>query len=127
MSETKHTPGPWVAYEDDFCGGYYGGPADGRKPWAVIQEVDGLCLAVVVPDCLPNVEANARVLAAAPDLLASAREVRDEIEAARDVVFASHTIRDDIETMEPDARAEFDRLDGMLQRLDAAIAKAGGA
>lgn len=65
MSETKHTPGPWAVIAD--------GPTrvvatDTSRPWR-IAVVDS------PSDADPDVDANARLIAAAPELLAALEEV----------------------------------------------------
>lgn len=56
------------------------------------------------------------------------REARDEIEARRDEHFACHTARGDFDTMDADEREEWERLESLRARLDAALsaAPAGG-
>lgn len=61
MSEFKHTPGPWFVYRDEIC---YRSDADDQS-YGMMCPVDF------------EKEANARLMAAAPDLL----EVLQAIEA----------------------------------------------
>lgn len=77
MTQAKHTPGPWIKSKYDETGGYdcmtgaiEVGPAclDGRdygQEWC--QEIS--------EDALERMEADARMIAAAPDLLASLKEL----------------------------------------------------
>lgn len=64
---SKHTPGPWEVSEDDPC---------------EIESADGRFVAMVLPapelnwDMNAEREANARLIAAAPDLLAALRAAR---------------------------------------------------
>jgi len=82
MTDTKHTPGPWIHYGkvtlvDDtyslFCGGV--NPVRGHYIGDIcsIQSCDHI-------DGVPreDAEANARLIAAAPDLLAALEAVEDD-------------------------------------------------
>jgi len=73
MSETKHTPGPWnvdPSYPGDVCAGTGHDVAvtcyKGMKP----IDLDGT-EATIGPQSREEAEANARLIAAAPDLLES--------------------------------------------------------
>lgn len=60
MSESKHTPGPWQAEQDDV-------PYDGGfETWVVNADGAGICMMDCPKD---DMEVNARLIAAAPDLL----------------------------------------------------------
>ncbi|WP_077961682.1 hypothetical protein [Ensifer adhaerens] len=61
---SKHTPGPWMARYDDRRDNYqiFGEGKDGMRPWLAITKCES------VP---AQHEANARLIAAAPDLLAA--------------------------------------------------------
>ena len=61
MSKQKHTPGPWVVRED---------PRTFRPS---IEKEDRTYFIAHVDECMAK-EANARLIAAAPDLLADLRE-----------------------------------------------------
>lgn len=97
----NHTPGPWLVrprFGSDFVGfEIVAGPID--------QEVD---LAMVPMETLlgqePTVEANARLIAAAPELLAATKRARSWL----------GTQKPDTETLD------------LYQQLTAAIAKATG-
>lgn len=68
MSETKHTPGPWV-----IDGKNNGGPIiRSRADGAYIARANGM------PDPLET-EANAYLIAAAPELYEALRAIRDEL------------------------------------------------
>jgi hypothetical protein len=76
----KHTPGPWKIFE--------GWGADKRRPVIVdaIPDVDGK----FVGNCIchmastnPDIEANARMIAAAPDLLRLLKESVSTLAASR--------------------------------------------
>lgn len=61
--ETKHTPGPWVAHKT--IDAHDGLP----ECWQIDAEHDAVC---TTQFCYaPSTEANARLIAASPDLLAS--------------------------------------------------------
>ena len=74
--ETKHTPGPWVA---GWNGGLTGPTCPSGKPFAAEQDyvpvaMNDECVAIVaVPDARHGIggtaEANARLIAASPELL----------------------------------------------------------
>lgn len=68
---TKHTPGPWVA-----CG--YGDYSDyDGKCRVVLGEGGDIRTAVVLGFDTPENEANARLIAAAPDLLEALQDILD--------------------------------------------------
>lgn len=60
---STHTPGPW---HHQYTAG--------KHNQAVYAEADGRDIAVIYPDPNGELEANARLIAAAPDLLALVRE-----------------------------------------------------
>lgn len=67
--DTKHTPGPWGVHGDD---GTLIGPSNGK------QMIAGAKHSHVVKEwavSLEEAQANARLIAAAPDMLAALREV----------------------------------------------------
>ncbi|MBS7790293.1 hypothetical protein KTR66_09815 [Roseococcus sp. SDR] len=66
-ANTKHTPGPWAVSD----GGVF--PA--------IWDADGRHLATM-SDCGDEMEANAQMMAAAPDLLAALRVALDHMQAS---------------------------------------------
>lgn len=97
-NETKHTPGPWEAHNGEVTTRQINGRSYRRI--AAIQDYG--------VGCLPEVDkANARLIAAAPDLLDAAEGVVGDLER-----FVSHR------GPGPDQR---------LALLRAAIAKAKGA
>lgn len=87
MSTPKHTPGPWVAHPFQY------GSDDPR--WRVIQlgsSGGSAGLAVVHPRRNAQgvaVEANAHLIAAAPELLAALQQARDYIAASAPTVAES--------------------------------------
>lgn len=117
---SKHTPGPWIACE---YGGY--GDYDG-KCRVVLGEGGDIRTAVVLGFDTPENEANARLIAAAPELLEALRIAREIVVTERDaahqgVVNPSTGVIDDHD----DAYwvAGYDRA---MEQIDAAIAKATG-
>lgn len=73
MTGVKHTPGPWKAHKTIEA-------HDGMPEcWQIDAEYDAVC---TTQFCYaPNTEANARLIAAAPDLL----ETGAELQAARKI------------------------------------------
>ena len=69
-------------------------------------------------------EANARLIAAAPDLLEVAQVARARIALERDVFVDCHAYPDG-SLLQAD-KAMLDGMNELLARIDAAIAKAGG-
>lgn len=101
-----HTPGPWSAVADPAV---YDSLTD-------IMDVEGNYIAFTSGADLPTMEANARLIAAAPDLLAEL-EVREG-----DLVMLKRAIE------EGDPKAELlVRVSDMLRETRAAIASATGA
>lgn len=106
MSESKHTPGPW-SYAPAVPGAqrcfYIAGNQDANNREVDIGTVQGGYY---------SCEANARLIAAAPDLLEELREARDSILGW--AAYASEYFKDKHD------------LDGDIARIDAVIAKATG-
>ena len=105
MSDSKHTPGPWLfswgsgAIFSDNCG-------DGVSP--EIARMRATCVT-------PRWEADIRLIGAAPDLLAACREALESI----------HDLTSDVD---PRSWPEVRRIEKHLRAtLNAAIAKAEGA
>ena len=93
MTHTKHTPGPWTLKHFDEC--------------QTVVIGDGVTLAIVsVGEGRPNGEANARLIAAAPELLAAANLIHH--------AYASSTTNDEL----------FQRISRPISVLLDAIAKA---
>ena len=81
MTAAKHTPGPWAIrdhWADDGAFEVYP-TRGGKKPkfgeWAALAEVREYG-----PDEAPEAEANARLIAAAPDLLEALKESRMKLQ-----------------------------------------------
>lgn len=87
MSAAKHTPGPWIVSH----------AGTGRDGKFVIDEyfvtVDGADMAIAADIIDPITgklsEANARLIAAAPDLLAALQELADDISERHDLTSRS--------------------------------------
>lgn len=108
MADAKHTPGPWVLKRD---GVIVGGEVTMLPRGAVQQQVASAC---VVREENGDREANARLLAAAPELLALLREALEFVEDHADV------------TDGPDGQPQPNRAMSLAQILSTAIAKALG-
>jgi hypothetical protein len=69
MSESKHTPGPWLARFDERRDNYqiFGAGKTGMRPWIAITKCES------VP---AHHEANAHLIAAAPDMLGALKYAR---------------------------------------------------
>ena len=121
MSGAKHTPGPWVA-----------APYEGFGPRTTVRqgcERTGMRIASTFETTSPrNVdrnEANARLIAAAPDLLAALKKARATIWIERQSLVEVHSGPDGV--LDSDGASWVDELDSELQEIDAAIAKATGS
>lgn len=97
MTQTKHTQGPWRT-----------SLTEGQRAWNVSSEATGRTVAIV-SDWSPEAEANARLIAAAPELL----------EALKSARFAIQVTLDSGLVTEKNVRST-------LNHIDAAIAKAEG-
>ena len=98
MNILKHTPGPWTAFHYTKY-----------KEWHVSTPIEGSGMRLgLFPDGVPteeNAEADARLIAASPDLLAVVQELEES---------AAYW-------------SEYDVPLGIVDRMRAAIAKATGA
>lgn len=84
----QHTPGPWVAYPSPFPGATYV-PVRSKRPGARFRIATVLCPVIpgrpVIDRELAETQANARLIAAAPDLIAFAHRIAQcEIPEAED-------------------------------------------
>lgn len=100
MSGATHTPGPWRV-----------GPVDDT----IVTDAAGKEVAAIDgdyndPDTWPLMEANARLIAAAPDLLAALRRAKETIRVWHG----------------PNAWDIYDRVSPEMVAINAAIAKAEG-
>lgn len=128
MSETKHTPGPWsVEFNNPLS------PIEGHTVRVATYPHRGLC---IVPKGggthgVEHQEANARLIAAAPDLLAAC-QAADRIELIRDSMSECYARLKDRHRITVESQritqAELDRLKTELrsirQQIRSAIAKA---
>lgn len=117
MSAPKHTPGPWSVFDDD-CEDY---GDDGLARMIVSGEgdpnknEDGLSIAFVIGGMPRDMEdANARLLAAAPDLLEALRPLAE-----------CEVIETDAGLLDSDSARYFITM-GEIRAARAAIAKATG-
>lgn len=120
----KFTPGPWKFYQlhgEDGLGYIRREDEDGKE---IAHHGD--------PDrSFQENVANARLIAAAPDMLAALRRGRVVMAGECDTALASYCragadgalLR---EAMEPDERRHVESLEGAIAKIDAAIAKAEG-
>ena len=100
MSETKHTPGPWLIAPEDKAFVYALGPGGTNSFWAHVQTAGRERIERA------ETEANAHLIAAAPDLLAELRNIAEA----------------DPAKWEPDVRGQF--REWAQSRARAAVAKA---
>lgn len=129
-SRAQHTPGPWRwdrGLDDDETRCFVTQAVSGQAHYVIAEIQNG-----APGDCLETEVANARLVAAAPDLLAALKECRDAVTAAMRVVADLDAMR--LLGADADTRqARFvDELkvagvkDGFGVRANAAIAKAEG-
>ena len=113
--QTGHTPGPWQQH--------------GSTPSIIVAEGVDIAQAFCPKGdgSLHECWANARLIAAAPELLAELILAREEVADTRRCIFESCTIRNDPLTLDEDAKPDIIRLDAQLARIDAAIIKATAA
>lgn len=78
MSTAKHTPGPWGFFEDDFEGGYTIDVPSFRRPFPEGDDPVSFRPIATVRD-QQEVAANARLIAAAPELLAACKRAVPQI------------------------------------------------
>ena len=110
---SKHTPGPWWIEKD--------GSAENNNEVNVVNGADGTMIVYGQAN-----DADARLIAAAPDLLKVLRMARAKIAAELQVMVMSHTGPDgliDDAAVVLLIEAEQD----LVNQIDAAIAKAEGA
>jgi hypothetical protein len=120
-AETGHTPGPW-----HFSHGRSNHADSTDGVLGAVETVDGWYVCDVWADCVEEhdyePEANARLIAAAPDLLAALKEMRDACAAAMRVI-ARHEGQTGEFVLELKGAGV---ADGFGVRANALIAKAEG-
>ena|SRR5690242_12179092 len=80
----KHTPGPWHHKHDDYAKNVINVEADGHIP---------ICRLTGIASARNDGEANARLIAAAPELLAALKAVTDDAEQAiKDIGGCDHSV-----------------------------------
>jgi len=99
---STHTPGPWQLHKSD----------DTLVIGSDCREVAEACGDYTEEAEWPRMEANARLIAAAPDLLSALKDARESIEALANMVSDATQFRQDVSDD--------------LARINAAIAKAEG-
>ncbi len=106
MTKHKHTPGPWM----------HEGP-DHFRDYNILHQGDALAVAAVVSNMRPSYEikANAKLIAAAPDLLA-------DLQLAATQLRKYETLHRAKETLESLAKAEVNAE--LAERFERTIAKA---
>jgi len=96
----SHTPGPWVVSDGEFTDGFVEAVNNGPNTIAGIMPV-------------PERSANARLIAAAPELLEACKEARNCLASA-------------LQAMEDEGLGVYAADNLAMKALDAAIAKAEG-
>lgn len=109
MSNAKHTPGPWAfSRSDDFGDArFYVAQQDGAPYTSNYSDVATLIAETVSGERVSIQEANARLIAAAPELLEALQEM--------------------VEFFQPNAWGSSTNRSDALAKASAAIAKATGA
>jgi len=92
MRDTKHTPGPWHADQSTDGG------------WAIVP-TEGFLIAVMAQVPPERIEPNARLIAAAPDLL-------DALRALVNITMHPQATKADIRMIANEARAAIARAEG---------------
>lgn len=84
MSNTQHTPGPWTYSRSEQYGAsrFYVAQADGAPFTPHYSDVATLIAETVSDERRSIQEANARLIAAAPDLMASLQRMLAQFESA---------------------------------------------
>lgn len=85
MAEQKHTPAPWLA-APDAGEDYYNRPEGARPTIGILGGEEEFCLAVLVTDVFSpeQIEANAALIAAAPELLEAALAAKEILKPCLD-------------------------------------------
>ena len=117
-----HTPGPWTIHDEEYCQDEIYG--DLRGPMEDGRIVGTQVCFISEAESEKTRLANARLIAAAPDLLAALKELDD----AADVFAAdqSHATDKRCGEVQPVTVAECEALNAALAKARAAIRKAEG-
>ena len=107
----SHTPGPWKVDEDGFVWGCCPGPAFMKTAHFLVAEVRGWGYLQYRADGEQVQAANARLIAAAPEMYEALEELRDKVWRIIDL------------HRDSEARAEANMA---LERANAALAKVRG-
>ena len=132
MTTVKHTPGPWYAphFADDTCTCNCRSVVSECYAGAIctVEFDNGLRIEDGGNDAPPldQAKANARLIAAAPDLLEALKSARTIIQEDRDDMFEAVTVAGIESTMDEIDRLGIERLDAVLSTIDAALSKAEG-
>jgi hypothetical protein len=110
MGEMKHTPGPW-----EWDNGLL--PPDGPERFADIYTVGGDIIIASFNERIPEGEANAHLIAAAPDLLEAGQELQSARKAQKLAPSAENLSR---------VRAASDAFDAAISRATQSPATEGG-
>lgn len=110
----SHTPGPWRVDEDGFVWGCCPGPAFMKTAHFLVAEVRGWGYLQYRADGEQVQAANARLIAAAPELYEELREILDY---AREV-YAQFGGDDEKRGRAPRIREDIVRVEALLKRLD---------
>ena len=111
-----YTPGPWAIYRDSFLYGVRRS-VDGwsqsicRVDWKIQGNPDG------------ESQANARLIAAAPDLLERLKEARDAIASLPEYALGGENI---VRSQDGDIVGHYPIRDELLHHINAAISRATG-
>lgn len=129
----KHTPGPWIAAArpSSIVGWPIVGPMGRMVCDVAIINRQGAGSDEKFKAYYAEIEANAHLIAAAPELLECARDGLASLEAQLALILESHCKLDaDLEpkrdTLDDDVRDVVEELEGKIDRARAIIAKATG-
>lgn len=92
MSESKHTPGPWMVHPmtNSIVAGYH--ESEGCTSYQCVCEVEGDPHDRPGGNAIPRIKANAHLIAAAPELLASCQEMLGFINDNLPSAFWEHSL-----------------------------------
>ena len=109
MDMSKHTPGPWTI--DDKAPNLSSVSIRGANKFAVcacrLKGPDGR----TTGDTIREGKGNARLIAAAPDLLMALKDIAADADAGR-LVYDDHELRDLLEKLRDEARAAIAKAEG---------------